>query len=289
MLDDEDWWAVAKRDHRADGRFFYAVRTTGVYCRPSCPSRRPRRENVSLFATAAEAESAGYRACRRCDPAGRGPIALRAEIVERACRMLGDQRAGADLASVARAVGYSPFHLHRVFTVATGITPKAYADACRFERVRRSLHDQAAVTTAVFGAGFGSAGRFYASATGRLGMTPSHFRAGAPGSVVRYGVLRCSLGHVLAAATDRGPCAVELGDPGWLVDALGARFHAASLVHDDEFAVLVGRVVEGVDDPWMGTDLAADIRAIVFRERLAHALRRALAVPGAGPTALTPT
>jgi len=266
MNDDDRWQAVL--DRRGEG-FVYGVVTTGVYCRPSCPSRRPRRENVRFFPSPADAEQAGLRACRRCGVPDERPA-----LVAQACTLLDD--ADLTLAEVASAVGMSPYHFHRVFKAETGITPKAYAAARRAERARRHLDADQPVTDAIYAAGFGSNGRFYAESTERLGMTPSQYRAGGADAHVRFAVGECDLGSILVATTDKGVCAIELGDdPDELVRSLQDRFHAAELVGDDaEFDELVARVVALVEHPTANHDLPIDVRGTAFQERVWQALRQ---------------
>ncbi|MET0895037.1 MAG: bifunctional DNA-binding transcriptional regulator/O6-methylguanine-DNA methyltransferase Ada [Acidimicrobiia bacterium] len=277
-LEELHWEAVLARDERADGAFVYGVVTTGVFCRPSCPSRRPRRENVRFFSgpdAVTAAEAAGLRPCRRCDPTGHSPAARRAALVAEACRVIDASPTPPTLAVLAAALGLSPHHLHRVFTAELGVTPKAYADARRAARVRDALGEGAAVSSAVYDAGFGSNGRFYAASNDRLGMTPSAFRAGGTDVDVRFAVGECWLGSILVAATDRGVCAIELGDdPDALVRALQDRFHQARLVgNDPAFHELVARVIGMIDAPSSTEDLPLDVRGTAFQERVWQALR----------------
>jgi AraC family transcriptional regulator of adaptative response/methylated-DNA-[protein]-cysteine methyltransferase len=285
--DDERWEAVRRRDPAADGAFYYAVQTTGVYCRPTCAARLPRRENATFHATCADAERAGFRPCKRCRPneptlAGRHGVAVR-----NACRSIEEAQAQAQdmpgLDALARAAGMSRFHFHRVFKALTGVTPKAYADAYRARHVRSALANDGTVTAALYGAGFNSSGRFYAAAPELLGMTPTQFRAGGDGSVIRFALGECSLGSILVAATDKGVCAIELGDdPQALVHELQDRFPAARLIGgDQEFEQQVAKVVGFVEAPAHGLDLPLDIRGTAFQQRVWKALR---AIP-AGSTA----
>jgi AraC family transcriptional regulator of adaptative response/methylated-DNA-[protein]-cysteine methyltransferase len=270
------WAALVSRDPAADGRFFVAVRTTGIYCRPSCGSRRPRRENVRFYDSGAEAAAAGFRPCKRCRPdQAMSPAAVRAAAVARACRLIEEAEELPDLAALAAAGGMSRFHFHRVFKEQTGLTPRGYAAARRAARVRASLPGSATVTAAVYDAGFNSGGRFYAAATGMLGMTPRRFRAGGVGETIRFAVGQCSLGAVLVAATDQGVCAVTLGDdPAALVRDLEDRFPAAELVGGDaDFEGLVARVIGLIEAPGQGLDLPLDIRGTAFQQRVWQALR----------------
>lgn len=271
---DACWAAVRDRAAEADGRFVYAVRTTGIYCRPSCPARLPRRENVSFFASAAGAEAAGFRACKRCYPAGPGPAARDAVLVERACAQIADAETPPALAELAAHAGLSPWHFHRLFKRVTGLTPRAYASACRKTRMREELNREQRVTDAIYQAGFNSNGRFYAATRGALGMTPSAFRRGGAGERIRFAVGQCSLGAILVAASAHGVCAISLGDdPQALVHALEDGFGRAELVGGDTaFEALVARVVAFVDDPRIGLDLPLDIRGTAFQERVWQAL-----------------
>lgn len=280
MDDEARWQAVCARDASADDVFVYGVMTTRVFCRPSCPARRPQRENVRFFDSSGEARRAGLRPCRRCAPEGVADAVRRAEIVARACRILGDavDAPGQDapgLRELAAAVGLSPHHFHRVFKAEVGITPKAYLDARRAERVRRSLEVRMSITDAIYEAGFGSTGRFYASSTSRLGMTPSQYRDGGRGADIRFTVVPCSLGAVLVGATDRGVCAIELGDDAdELVRSFQDRFHAAHLIAGDEqFDQLVTQVLAVVEGTSSGNDLPLDIRGTAFQQRVWEALR----------------
>lgn len=268
------WAAVRARCAEADGRFVYAVRTTGIYCRPSCPARQPRRENVRFFASPAAAEAAGFRACKRCHPAGPGRAAREAAVIERACAVIADAETPPALAELAAQVGLSPWHFHRVFKRVTGLTPRAYASACRKARMRDELNREQRVTDAIYQAGFNSNGRFYAATRDALGMTPSAFRQGGAGEQIRFAVGQCSLGAILVAASARGLCAISLGDdPQALVHAFEDAFDRAELIGGDAaFEALVARVVAFVDDPRIGLDLPLDIRGTAFQERVWQAL-----------------
>ena len=269
------WDAVTHRDPRAEGAFLYAVRTTGVYCRPTCASRLPRRENVAFFATSREAERAGFRACKRCRPNGASRPDRAGQAVARACRLIEAAAEPPSLKQLAAAVGLSPFHLHRLFKQAVGVTPREYAAGRRQRRVQDGLQGGDSVTRAIYDAGFGSSGRFYGQATDLLGMTPSQYKEGAAGIEIRYAVVPSSLGWVLVAATERGVCAIELGDaPETLVDRLHDRFPQARLRDDDPvFADWVARVSALVEAPRRGLDLPLDVQGTAFQHRVWKALR----------------
>jgi AraC family transcriptional regulator of adaptative response/methylated-DNA-[protein]-cysteine methyltransferase len=273
--DDERWAAVCERRQAADGLFYYSVRTTGVYCRPSCPSRTPRRANVAFHASPADAEAAGFRACLRCRPLD-APLAVRqAEAVAQACRLIDAALEEPDLETLAQACGMSRFHFHRVFKAHTGITPKAYAAARRAERLQQGLAQAPSVTAAAYDAGFNSSGRFYAASSGMLGMTPLRYRAGGAGEQIRFAVAACSLGALLVAATDKGICSILLGDdPDALVRDLQDRFPKAELIGAEAgFEATVAQVVAFVEAPRIGLDLPLDLRGTAFQQRVWQALR----------------
>ena len=274
--DEERWAAVTRRDARADGEFCYSVRTTGVYCRPSCPSRHALRENVAFHATFAAAEQAGFRPCKRCRPNEAGLAVKHAAAVAKACRLIETADDVPDLARLAGAAGLSPFHFHRVFKAATGVTPKAYAAAHRTRRVRESLPRSGTVTAAIYDAGYHSAGRFYANSTAVLGMTPTRFRAGGSGAAIRFAVGECSLGAILVATTDKGICAISLGDdPETLVRGLQDCFPKATLLGGDrDFENLMALVIGFVEAPERGLDLPLDVRGTAFQQRVWQALRK---------------
>jgi AraC family transcriptional regulator of adaptative response/methylated-DNA-[protein]-cysteine methyltransferase len=273
--DETKWAAVVHRDTRADGVFYYSVRTTGVYCRPSCASRLARRENVRFHATTGAAEEAGFRPCKRCRP-NEEPLAVRqAQAIARACRLIEESEETPDLGAVAAAVSMSRFHFQRVFRNITGLTPKAYALAHRASRVREQLKRSPTVTDAIYEAGFNSSGRFYASTDRMLGMKPTDFREGGANTVIRFALGETSLGSVLVAASDKGVCAILFGDdPKALAEDLQGRFPKARLVGGDHrFEKWVARVVGFVEAPRLGLDLPLDIRGTVFQQRVWRALQ----------------
>ena len=272
---DGRWAAVVARDKAADGTFVTGVRTTGIYCRPSCTARRPLRENVSFYESNEEAEAAGFRACKRCKPnapAGEGEHT--AKIAE-ACRMIETAETPPKLDELAMSAGMSPYHFHRVFKAVTGVTPKAYAVAHRQNRVRDALKGDKSVTEAIYEAGFNSSGRFYADAAKSLGMKPGEFRAGGANIEIRHATAPCSLGQILVAATDKGVCAIFFGDdPKALDQELRNRFPRAKLIAGDrEFGKLVAKVVAYVEAPHKDLDLPLDIRGTAFQHQVWAALR----------------
>jgi len=273
--EDSRWQALAARDRSADGAFLYGVRTTGIYCRPGCASRRPNRANVEFFDTAAEAERAGYRPCRRCRPDAVAPRQARAELLERACRRLEAAETAPTLAELAAEAGLSPWHFQRRFKAAVGLTPRQYFASARSRRFRECLRDAPSVTEAIHDAGFGSSSRAYETAREELAMTPSAYRNGAAGEWLHCGAAPCALGWVAVAASGRGICAIELAD-----DAEGARAGLGAAFPNARFAPggadfddLLGRVVAGIDSPAQAPDLPLDIRGTVFRRRVWQALR----------------
>jgi AraC family transcriptional regulator, regulatory protein of adaptative response / methylated-DNA-[protein]-cysteine methyltransferase len=274
--DDERWRALCARDPAADGAFFYAVRTTGVYCRPSCGARRPNRENVAFYDSCEAACRAGFRPCKRCRPDAPVPGAEQAAMIAKACRMIESAESEPSLESLAEAAGMSRFHFHRVFKAATGVTPKAYAAARRAERLRSELQRSDTVTEAAYDAGFNSSGRFYAASKPMLGMHPKAFRAGGKDAVIRFALGQCSLGAILVAATERGVCAISLGDdPEALLRELQDRFPKAEMIGGDrDFEQLVAKVVGFIEQPTQSVDLPLDIRGTAFQQRVWAALAR---------------
>jgi AraC family transcriptional regulator, regulatory protein of adaptative response / methylated-DNA-[protein]-cysteine methyltransferase len=274
--DAERWRAVKERDGRADGLFCYVVRTTGAYSRPSCVARLPRRENILFFPTADAARAAGYRPCRRCHPDEPGLPERYASAVTKACRLAEESVEPPNLEELARAAGFSRFHFHRLFKALLGVTPHAYLSAGRACRVRRELSRAATVSDAIYRSGFSSTGRFYAASAEILGMTPTSFRAGGRGTVIRVVVGACSLGPVLVAVADRGVCAVLLGaDRGALRRQLAELFPAATLIDPDpSFAALVTEAVGRAEPPATGRAvLPADVLGVALRQRVRQALR----------------
>jgi len=272
---DPRWAAVVARDAGCDGRFWYSVRTTGVYCRPSCSSRRARPENVRFHESTGAAERAGFRPCKRCRPDQAPLAAQHAALVIQACRRIEQAEQAPSLEELAQAAGLSPWHFHRVFKAATGLTPKGYALAHRGERVRRELARGRAVTEAIYEAGYNSNARFYEQSDAVLGMKPSAYRAGGTDTRIRFAIGECTLGSILVAQSARGICAISLGDdPETLVRELQDRFPQAILSGGDvEFERLVATVVGFVEAPQLGLDLPLDVRGTAFQQRVWQALR----------------
>jgi AraC family transcriptional regulator of adaptative response/methylated-DNA-[protein]-cysteine methyltransferase len=252
------------------------VATTGVYCRPSCVARLANPKNVRFHATPAEAEAAGFRPCKRCRPDQPSPDSHHAALVAAACRTIEEADEPPSLAALAGAAGLSPFHFHRVFKAIAGVTPKAYAAARRAARVRERLETSRTVTEAIYDAGYNSNSRFYEAANGMLGMTPKAFRSGGTDTEIHFAIGECSLGSFLVATTEKGVCAILIGDdPDALLRALQDQFPQAALVGGDPaFEELVARVVGLVEAPSLGLDLPLDIRGTAFQQRVWQALRQ---------------
>lgn len=275
-LADPRWAAVLARDATADGRFYYAVRSTGVYCRPSCGARTPRPENVEFHPSIEAAEAAGFRPCRRCRPDLPPAAQRQAAMVAQLCRFIDAAEHPPRLQELADHAGISPHHLHRLFKAVTGLTPRAYAAARRAARVRDRLAAGETATAALYGAGYGSSGPFYTEADAILGMKPRDFRSGGAACVIRFAISRCSLGTILVAASDRGICAILLGDePVALTGDLQRRFPLAKLLEGDgEFEAWVTAVVAFVEAPQFGLDLPLDLQGTAFQQRVWLALRQ---------------
>jgi len=274
--DDQRWQAILDRDCAADGHFVYAVKTTGVYARPGAAARLPKRENVEFFTSPHEAEAAGYRPSRH-SARDRNAIARHwAQIVARACRFIEAAQTPPDLATLAKDAGMSPAHFHRVFKAETGLTPKAYIAALRTRRMREQLDISAqSVTDAIYGAGFNANSRFYETSNARLGMRAKDYRRGGQGAHIRFAVAQCSLGAILVAQSQKGICAILMGDdPEALLHDLQDQFPQASLLGADaDFEHLVAQVVGFVEQPALGLNLPLDIQGTAFQERVWQALR----------------
>ena len=273
--DDRRWEAIERREVSADGAFVYAVRTTGIFCRPTCRSRRPNRSNVAFFDDADGAERAGFRPCKRCEPTAPRPEVGHASAVARACSMIEGSDTIPTLGDLAAGVGLSPGYFHRVFKRTLGVTPKEFAMSLRTQRLRDGLSGGETVAGAIFGAGFGSIGRAYDESAEALGMTPGEYRKGGEGRSIRFAVAETSLGWVLVAETDRGICSIKLGDSKEALTAnLFERFPKAELAGDDpDFEARLRRVVALVESPGAGLDLPLDVRGTAFQRQVWAALR----------------
>jgi AraC family transcriptional regulator, regulatory protein of adaptative response / methylated-DNA-[protein]-cysteine methyltransferase len=274
--DDVFWQAVQARDARFDGRFFFGVRSTGIYCRPSCPARRPRREQVVFFQIPEAAEQAGFRSCRRCRPRTAATSDSQVMMVRRACRYIEDQvDATPTLEALSKYVSVSPFHLQRVFKRVTGITPRQYAEACRLSRFKSRVKKGDSVTAAMYDAGYGSSSRLYERAPSQLGMTPANYRRGGKGTRIYYTMKACSLGRLLAAATEKGVCAVRLGDSDATLEADFLReYPAADVQRDDEaLSKCVEQLLTHLEGARPHLDLPLDVQATAFQWSVWQKLR----------------
>jgi AraC family transcriptional regulator of adaptative response/methylated-DNA-[protein]-cysteine methyltransferase len=269
FTDDEAWGAFERRDRTWDGRLIGGVKTTGIYCRPSCPARRPKRENVEFFANVAAAAKAGYRSCLRCLPndVNREEVAL-----EKAYALLAAAEEAPSLDEVAAAAGYSPHHFHRLFKRATGVTPAAYARSLRAKRAQDALAGEGRITDAIYDAGYSGPGRFYADAEKRLGMTPSAWRDGGKGATIRWATAETELGTMLVAATEKGICRLSFDED---ETVLQKRFPKAEIAYGGpELADLVARTVAAVNAPEKPHDLPLDVHGTAFQEAVWRALTR---------------
>lgn len=275
VQNDPRWQAVVNCDATADGQFVYAVKTTGIYCAPSCASRQPNPENVQFFSDAASAERAGYRPCKRCRQGMISLAQFHAERIAQACRLIEQASEPYPLKQLASDVGISAYHFHRLFKAHTGVTPKEYAQALRGKRLQQNLAQDGRVTDAIYQSGYASDGRFYENATAALGMTPKAFKDGGRDVEVWFAVGQCKLGHILVAESARGICAILLGDdPDALVQSLQQRFpHAALQGANAEFEQRIATIVGFVDAPETGLNLPLDIRGTAFQQRVWQALR----------------
>jgi len=273
---DPRWATVLARDPENRGDFYYAVRTTGVYCRPSCPSRRARAENVAFYDSCAEAERAGFRPCKRCRPRAPSLATERAAIVTKICRYIDAGTGTPTLAQLSQRAGMSAYHFHRVFKSVTGLSPRSYVLARRAQRLSGELRRGGSVTRAILDAGYNSGGHFYATSSQLLGMTPRNYRDGGANAEIRFATSGCSLGRVLVARSDRGVCAISLGgDAEALRRELQQRFPKARLIGGDaDFERWLAEVVSLVDAPGVGLRLPLDIRGTAFQRRVWRALQK---------------
>ncbi|WP_267552140.1 bifunctional DNA-binding transcriptional regulator/O6-methylguanine-DNA methyltransferase Ada [Rhizobium rhizogenes] len=275
VADDPRWARVATRDKSADGQLWYSVSTTGIYCRPSCPSRTANPKNVSLHDTIESARATGFRPCKRCNPEGLSLESENAALVAKACRIIEESEEERSLDDLAAAVDCSASYFHRIFKASTGLTPKAYAAADRAKKVREGLETGTSVTEAIYDAGFNSSGRFYEKSTGMLGMTPTQYRAGGANEDIKFAVGQTYLGAILVASTAKGVASILLGDdPDELVRNLQDRFPKARLIGmDREYEALIARIVGFVENPGIGLDLPLDVRGTAFQRRVWQALQ----------------
>jgi AraC family transcriptional regulator, regulatory protein of adaptative response / methylated-DNA-[protein]-cysteine methyltransferase len=277
MLNVEECWAaVENRDAGADGNFLYGVKTTGVYCRPGCASRRPLRANTVFFETTEAAEAAGLRACKRCRPTDGSAASRHLAAIEKACALLRTSEAMPSLAELADAAAISRFHFHRVFKQITGVTPREYARSHRLGRLGEKLDAGQPIAASIYASGFGSSSRAYEAAPAGLGMTPGARRRGGSGETIRFVTVETPLGWALVAATGRGICMTALGDDrGSLGLALRQRFPAAEVITEDaELKGWADRIVRFITAPGENLDLPLDIRGTAFQARVWRALQK---------------
>jgi AraC family transcriptional regulator of adaptative response/methylated-DNA-[protein]-cysteine methyltransferase len=267
--DDQAWAAFERRDRRWDGKVIGAVTTTGIYCKPSCPARRPKREHVLFFADGDGARAAGFRACLRCKP---DEVGRDREAVARAVTMIERAEEPPRLDALAAAVGYAPHHFQRLFTREMGVSPAAYARGLRAGRAERNLSKDKSVTEAIYDSGYAAPSRFYADARGRMGMTPSAWRDGGRGETIRYALLDTPLGRMLVAATAKGICRLTFDED---VSALRRRFpNAAILKADSAMASLISGVLQAIETPTAAHDLPIDVAGTAFQEAVWRELRK---------------
>lgn len=267
--DEERWAAVLRRDRGADGDFVTGVLSTGIYCRPSCAARHPKRENVRFFADGEAARTAGLRPCLRCKP---DAVARDAEGVARAVALIERSDTPPTLDEMAGAAGYAPHHFHRLFRKRTGVTPAAYARAVRARRMEQALRQEDRVTDAIYEAGYSGPGRFYEEAEGRLGMAPSAWRDGGRGATIRWATAPTSFGRMLVAVTERGICRLTFGDP---QEVLRRDFPNATLEPGGaDMAALVASAIAVVEEPGRAHDLPLDVRGTAFQEAVWRELSR---------------
>jgi AraC family transcriptional regulator, regulatory protein of adaptative response / methylated-DNA-[protein]-cysteine methyltransferase len=276
VADDPRWTRIVARDKTADGQFWYSVSTTGIYCRPSCPSRVASPTNVQLHDSLESAKGTGFRPCRRCKPDGASIEAENAVLVAKACRIIEESEEELSLQELAGAIGRSPSYFHRIFKSITGLTPKDYAAGHRAKKFRQRLTTGNTVTEAIYEAGFNSSGRFYENSTDMLGMTPSQYRAGGANEEIRFAAGQTSLGAILVASSKKGVAAILLGDdPDQLVRSLQDRFPKAHLIGADrDYEALIASVVGWVERPATDLNLPLDVRGTAFQQRVWRALQQ---------------
>lgn len=269
--DEAKWAAIVSRDPLADQYFVYGVRTTGVFCRPSCPSRRPRRANVRFFSDGKLAERSGFRRCCKCNAQPKAAP----EAVLRACRLIEQRETPFTLGELSARFELSPSHFQRLFTRTVGVSPKRYFEWVRSQRFREGLNGSASVTEAIFAAGFGSSSRAYESSSETLGMTPTQYKKGGTSTRVRFTLSPCSLGWLLVAATERGVCLTSLADePEALQERVKKQFPNAELEEEDtQLAAWVEELVALIDSPGQQCEIPLDIRGSAFQMRVWDALR----------------
>ena len=273
---ESQWQAVLTKDARFDGQFVFAVSSTGIYCRPSCPSRRPRRDRVSFFQLPEGAEQAGFRACRRCHPRDARALDPQIQMAQQVCRLIeANEGEPITLAVLSEQVGVSSFHLQRTFKSIMRITPRDYAETCRVNKFKQGVRKGEAVTSAIYDAGYGSSSRLYESASSQLGMTPATYGKGGRGAVIRYAIVATPFGRLLVAATDKGVCSIMLGDSDATLKADLLKEFPAAEIHRDEKPLQssVSAIVKGLKNMGPRIDLPLDIQATAFQRQVWEQLR----------------
>ena len=267
---------MVDRDQNEDGSFYYAVKTTGIFCRPSCPSRAPNRENVECFYTSKDAASAGYRPCKRCNPTASTRQEETEQKIIRACRSMEQSDTPLKLNDLAKEARLSPYHFHRLFKKMVGVTPKQYSSSHQSHRFKESLKRSRSVTDAIYSAGYSSSSGAYNKRQDHLAMQPKVYRNGAAGITISYGLTECFLGWLIVAATERGICAIEFGDdPKTLPQQLQRRFPKAELQQADSgFITLIREVVHFIKTPGSDFSLPLDIQGTVFQQQVWNVLRQ---------------
>ncbi len=276
IINDRRWAAIITRDVQADEQFYYSVKTTGIYCRPSCASRQARPENVQFHETREAAEQAGFHPCKRCKPDQPSLSKQHAATVERICRFIEKSETVPTLDELAKQAGLSTYYFHRLFKTMTGLTPKAYVTAHQHKRIKNELDQDSTISHAIVDAGYNSNSRFYEQSNQLLGMTPTNYRSGGSNTTICFAIIECALGSVLVACSDRGVCAISLGDdPNVLLCDLLDRFPNAELIgKDSEFEQLVATVISFVELPSNSFQLPLDIRGTAFQQRVWQVLRK---------------
>lgn len=276
VIEEQYWQAVVGKDSSANGTFYVAVRSTGVYCKPSCPSRRPKRENVSFYASPEAAEQAGYRACKRCRPREMAQVDPQVEIAQRVCRYIEQHLEGAiSLADLSEQFNISPFHLQRIFKRVMGISPRQYAEAYRLDQLKTQLKERESVTEALYEVGYSSSSRLYEGTP--LGMTPNTYQRGGAGMHINYAIVASPLGRLLVAATEKGVCSVCIGDEDTLLEkAFQKEYPLANINHDVDGTPLhnwVETLVRHLNGQQPHLDLPLDVQATAFQRRVWRALQ----------------
>jgi AraC family transcriptional regulator, regulatory protein of adaptative response / methylated-DNA-[protein]-cysteine methyltransferase len=272
---DRRWEAVVANNPKADGAFFYAVKTTGIYCRPTCKSKMPKPDNVVFFSTIAEAETAGFRPCKRCQPNSESPQAEREQLITNICKTIETSEQQLSLNELTQMAGLSPYHFQRVFKQIVGVTPKDYAKGERAKRLRDRLQQDSSITATIYEVGYESSSGFYTEATNILGMKPKEYKKGAKHQEIRFAVENTNLGWVIVAATEIGICAIALGDnPDELVSEIHRRFPQAEFCNDDlTFKALVADVISTIEMPKRSLNLPLDIQGTAFQQQVWQVLQ----------------